>query len=249
MTTTTIRLLLGSRELVIVITMVSICIVVVDLKNGYLVASFILLASFVVLAVLVSPRINLGDSAITRADAAAYIHVNDAHYGPLNQPMILFSQYGREVAWTAAAILLFIFGGWTGRKTAIVMAITLLILIPIGTVAKEIVGRQRPVIPASDFLVAEDSDYGFPSGHAVITSAGAAVSLALFRNSYKKMAVSIGLATEAALVCFSRVYIGGHYPLDVVSGILLGVGVAFIFVAFTKRIDRLLQPVAKALKR
>lgn len=219
------------------------------LKNRYLVASLILLASFVVLALLVSPKANPEGSAIMQADAAAYVQVNDAHYGPLNQPMILFSQYGREVAWTAAAILLFIFGGWTGKKTAIVMAIAMLVLIPIGTMAKEVVGRQRPAIPAADFLVAADSDYAFPSGHAIITSAGAAVSLALFRNSYRKMAVSIGLATEAALVCFSRVYIGGHYPLDVVGGILLGVGVAFIFVGVAKRIDRLLQPVAKALKR
>ena len=219
------------------------------LKNRYLVASFILLASFVVLAILVSPRVNPEGSAIIQADAAAYVQVNDAHYEPLNQPMILFSQYGREVAWTVAVVLLFIFEGGTGKKTAIVMAIAMLVLIPIGTIAKEAVGRQRPAIPAADFLAAADSDYAFPSGHAVITSAGAAVSLALFRNSYRKIAVCIGLATEAALVCFSRVYVGNHYPLDVVGGILLGVGVAFIFVGVSDRIGRLLQPVAKALKR
>jgi hypothetical protein len=51
--------------------------------------------------------------------------------------------------------------------------------------------------------------------------------LPLYRGSYKKLAVSIGLAVEATLVCYSRVYVGEHYPLDIAGGIFLGVGVAF----------------------
>ncbi len=47
--------------------------------------------------------------------------------------------------------------------------------------------------------------------------------------------------------------IGGRYPLDVIGRILLGVGVTFIFVAViatsTKRIDKLLHPIEKTLKR
>ena len=100
--------------------------------------------------------------------------------------------------------------------------------------------------------MAADTDYSYPSGHAVIVSAGAAVLLALFRNTQRKLAMSIGLTVEAALVCVSRVYVGGHYPLDVIGGILLGAGVAFIFVAAasTKRAEKLvLQPVEKAFKR
>jgi undecaprenyl-diphosphatase len=217
-------------------------------KHRYLATSFILLASFIVLAAIVSPRINPRGSAITQDDATAYLQVNNSHYKSLNQLMVLFSQYGREFVWTIIGILLVIFGGWTGRKTAIVMAIVMIVLIPIGAIAKEAVGRPRPIIPQSDFLIAADSEFAFPSGHALITSAGSAVLLALFRNSPRRLAISIGLAVEAALVCFSRVYIGGHYPLDVVGGVLLGVGVAFIFIAATKHIEQLLQPIAKALK-
>jgi undecaprenyl-diphosphatase len=215
----------------------------------YLAISLAVLVSFTILAAIISPRINNNDSsAIIEADRAAYLQVNNAHFEPLNQIMIILSQYGREVAWTMAGVLLFIFGGWTGKKTAVVMAITMLILIPLGTIAKEIVGRARPAMPQAELLIAPDSDYSFPSGHAVIASSGAAVLLVLFRGSYKKLAVSIGLAVEAALVCFSRVYVGDHYPLDIAGGILLGVGVAFIFISITKRIDQFLQPLTKALK-
>ncbi len=128
------------------------------------------------------------------------------------------------------------------------MAITMLILIPIGTIAKETVGRVRPAMPESELLIAPDTGYSFPSGHAVIASSGAALLLALYRGSYKKLAVSIGLAIEAALVCISRVYVGDHYPLDIAGGIFLGVGVAFLFTSITKRIEQFLQPLTKMLK-
>jgi membrane-associated phospholipid phosphatase len=45
------------------------------------------------------------------------------------------------------------------------------------------------------------------------------------------------------------VYVGGHYPLDVVGGILLGAGVSFIFVGIEKRIESLILPIVKILKK
>jgi membrane-associated phospholipid phosphatase len=38
------------------------------------------------------------------------------------------------------------------------------------------------------------------------------------------------LSVEAALVCLSRVYVGGHYLLDIVGGILMGGRVLFLFI-------------------
>jgi membrane-associated phospholipid phosphatase len=66
--------------------------------------------------------------------------------------------------------------------------------------------------------------------------------LPLYRGSYKKLAVSVRLAVEATLVCFSRVYVGDHYPLDIAGGIFLDVGVAFIFISITKLVEQFLQP-------
>ena len=216
--------------------------------NRYLTVSLILITFFIILASLVSPRLNPKineTSSLVKADSSAFLQINDSHYKPFDEFMIMMTNYGREVAWTLAAILLLVFGGWSGRKTVIVMAIAIIALIPIGVIAKEAIGRPRPIIPENDFLTAADSEFSFPSGHALIVSAGAAAMLALFRDSYRKLVVSIGLTVEAALVCFSRVYVGGHYPLDVIGGILLGVAVAFIFMVATKRLDQLLQPIAK----
>jgi len=140
--------------------------------------------------------------------------------------MIWLTQSGREIFWSIAIILLFVLGGWTGKKTAVIIAILILVLVPVGVLAKDIVARPRPVNPRSDFLIASDKEYTFPSGHALIVSAGAAGALSLFRGTSRKVTVSVILAIEAALIFISRVYVGGHYLLDVVGEILLGVGVS-----------------------
>ena len=220
--------------------------------NRYLTVSFILIISFIILASLISPGINSNSnvrSSLQEADYSAYLMINDSHYEPFDQLMILLTQYGRELVWSLAGILLLIFGGSTGRRTIVIMALTILVLIPIGALAKEIIARPRPTIDDDFFLIAPDNEFAFPSGHALLVSAAAAIMLALYSDTYKKRILSIGLAVEAGLVCFSRVYVGGHYPLDVVGGILLGVGVAFIFVTSVKPIrERFLQPIARALK-
>jgi membrane-associated phospholipid phosphatase len=74
--------------------------------------------------------------------------------------------------------------------------------------AKDIIARPRPVIPASDFLISADKDYAFPSGHAVIVSAGATGALMLIRRTPRRLVVSTILAIEAAIVCLSRIYVG-----------------------------------------
>lgn len=196
--------------------------------------SILLLFFFILFSLMVSPKLNHNaNSLLVSIDTYAFLKINNSHHPNFNQFMILLTQYGREVVWSIAIVLLFIIGGWTGKKTAVVMGLAMLVLIPVVNAAKEIVARPRPIIPPTDFLIAADSKYAFPSGHATIVSAGAAVVLMLFRGSARKLAISLSLAIEAALVCFSRVYVGGHYPLDVFGGIILGVGMALLFIGVT----------------
>ncbi|HET7284076.1 MAG TPA: phosphatase PAP2 family protein [Nitrososphaeraceae archaeon] len=215
--------------------------------NKYLAASVVILTSFILFGVLVSPRVNLNvvnnNSPIIRIDSSAFSIINSSHSQALNQLMISLSKYGREVFWPIAIMLLFVLGGWTGKKTAVVIALSMLVLIPLGALAKDIVARPRPSIPKSDFLISSDYEFAYPSGHAMIVSAGAAVAIMMFRDTQKRLAISLALAAEAALVCLSRVYVGGHYPLDVIGGILLGVGVSFIFVGIEKHIESLMMPI------
>ena len=87
---------------------------------------------------------------------------------------------------------------------------------------KALVDRPRPPLRYAEpkTLVAIPHDASFPSGHAA-TSFAAATMLAF---AFPRLAPL--LYVLAAAVEFSRVYVGVHYPLDVIGGAFLGVLVA-----------------------
>ncbi len=86
------------------------------------------------------------------------------------------------------------------------------------------VERDRPPLQNPDPapLVALPSTYSFPSGHAVVAFACATViSFALPRLRWPLYAL-------AALIAFSRVYVGVHYPGDVAAGAVIGIALGLV---------------------
>ena len=87
---------------------------------------------------------------------------------------------------------------------------------------KLVIDRDRPPVvnPLPKPLVRVPSDHSFPSGHAA-SSFACAVVLA-----WAVPKLTVPLLLLAAAIAWSRVYVGVHYPLDVVGGAVLGVAVA-----------------------
>jgi len=218
--------------------------------NFFFLTSIILLSIFVLLALSISPRFNWSDSLVAK-DYSLFLTVNNLHYGlVLNELMIWMTLYGREIVWIVVIIIFFVFGGWLGKKIAVTIGLSILVLTFLVPVIKNLVERPRPLVPQADFLLAADKEYAFPSGHATIVAAGVAVVLALYRGSARRTFISIILSFEVVLVCVSRVYVGAHYPLDVLGGILLGIGVSFIFVGSIKSIEsQIMVPIKRKLQR
>ncbi|WVT95842.1 phosphatase PAP2 family protein [Streptomyces xanthochromogenes] len=128
--------------------------------------------------------------------------------------------------WFATAGVLAVAGGPTARRAARrgIGALAVASLAT-NTVAKYATRRRRPVIDAVPLvrrLAKAPGTTSFPSGHSASAAAFAA-GVALESSRYGAL-----VAPLAAAVAFSRVYVGVHYPGDVLAGCALGVAAAAV---------------------
>jgi membrane-associated phospholipid phosphatase len=181
-----------------------------------LILGIVSLLLFVVVAFLVFEN-------ITQAfDARLALLLNSDQGSVVTTVMVDATLYGREDFWIPIVIIMFLLGKRDTKLLAIELAVLFIVGIAAGDLLKYVAYRPRPIYTISVVArVALETDSSFPSGHALITSIGAVFALLKFRSKV----VSLLLTVEAAVVCYSRVYVGMHYPLDVVAGVLLGVAI------------------------
>ena len=144
---------------------------------------------------------------------------NHLHADWLNPIMRAITSLGNAGAFwilLAAALLLFRRTLKIGLACAISIAIGALIT---NLILKNWVARVRPyeAMEALSILVGRPRDFSFPSGHATASFAGA---WAVFRNTKSRW--RWGALILAILIALSRLYVGVHYPTDVLAGTAIG---------------------------
>lgn len=131
------------------------------------------------------------------------------------------------IFWIAMAVVLLCIP--KTRKIGLGMGAALLIgLLVCNVTLKPLVARIRPYDYKLEhfgvtikLLIEAQHDFSFPSGHTIASFEAATV---LLKNS-KKMGIPAMIL--AVLIAFSRLYLYVHYPTDVLSSIVLGIGIAF----------------------
>ncbi|MGC8674204.1 MAG: phosphatase PAP2 family protein [Thermoprotei archaeon] len=181
---------------------------------------FFLLAVFAIIFLLVITGIS------QQFDVSLFKIINeDLHYAPLDKFFQLASIYGRSYVWVPVVFLAWVIGSKRYRRGALTMALAFLIVIAVGETLKFVYYRPRPfeLISSAIVLLPKPHDSSFPSGHAMIVFAGATISVIFFKKRY-----SLPLLLEAFIVSYSRVYVGVHYPSDVLAGAALGSAISLL---------------------
>lgn len=121
---------------------------------------------------------------------------------------------------TAAALTCLVLAKRARQRSAIFMASNIIGSVIISHSLKLLFARQRPDLWQA--LVTE-STFSFPSGHAIASCTLAlSICIVLWRTKWRWSAVILG-AIYVALVGFSRLYLGIHYPSDVIGGWLISI--------------------------
>ena len=157
----------------------------------------------------------------------------------LNEIMIFITTLGNGgMIWIAATLLLMI--PKKTRKVGIMSGVALLgSLIINNNLIKNLVQRPRPFVTFTDLqiLIPTPSEFSFPSGH---TSSSFAAASVFYAHLPKKIGVPAVIL--AGLIGLSRLYVGVHYPTDVIAGILMGIFLGWLA-------ETIVNFVAKKLKK
>lgn len=133
-------------------------------------------------------------------------------YPTFDPIMIFISTVGYYVFWLAIFAAIYL---WKGKRIAVSYAFTIFITLVVVLSLKSYFEIPRP---ENVRFVIEAYGYSMPSGHTALSFASAMFLHPHVINGYLRSLIWI----LAVLVSISRVFLGVHYPTDILAGVILG---------------------------
>ena len=168
---------------------------------------------------LTSHLTSLVSLKVTPLEAVVMRRFSDLRsHGWVSVLFLVASRLGDGPLWWSAGLVLLAFGTANTRWAVLVAAVAVTLSVAVFLVLKRLTGRPRPYEVWSDLpcLALPPDQFSFPSGHTMTAFAvwsAFAATVPGFSPVLLPLAVLIGL---------SRVFLGLHYPSDVLAGALLG---------------------------
>ncbi|WP_066304240.1 undecaprenyl-diphosphatase [Bacillus sp. FJAT-29814] len=135
-------------------------------------------------------------------------------------------------------LLIWIFGNDQYKKTVVFAAITGILGLFINFVIGHLYFEQRPFVTHHvHLLIQHAADASFPSDH---TTGAFALALAVLFVHRK---IGIGMLLFALLTGFSRIYVGHHYPFDILGSIIVSLVISII----VYKMSPYLEPIANGI--
>jgi undecaprenyl-diphosphatase len=180
-------------------------------------------------------------------ERGATLELDLALIGALRDPSLLaplaflqpLTELGSTGVVALVAVLLLVVGLVAGRpRIGLAAAVTIGLAALINGGAKLVVDRVRPdLLPP----IVVEPGYSFPSGHAALSMVAYGIVAVLFarQRGLPRWLRVVGIALAAVLVAgigVSRVYLGAHFPSDVLGGWLLGAVIVLLFASVTRAV-------------
>jgi undecaprenyl-diphosphatase len=150
------------------------------------------------------------------------------------------TELGGTIAVTVVAVLTLLVGVAAGpwRHGAIGAAVIGAAALAV-EIIKSTVARERPDL-LEPILV--EHGFSFPSGHASLSMVAYGILAVLVSRSFlprgTRLAVYGVVTALVFLIGLSRVWLGVHYPSDVIAGWVAGATVVLVYASFTRRVSR-----------
>lgn len=142
--------------------------------------------------------------------------INEHSSPALDQFFLVVTNFGGTIAVVIITVLaLAVLLAQKHYKHATIVAAAVGGAALINVLLKLIFERARPDL-WEQFIV--ETSYSFPSGHAMISSVLAFAAIAVFWKTKWRLVVIIAAIVFTILIGFSRLYLGVHYPTDVIAG-------------------------------
>ena len=197
-------------------------------KTNCLVAAILMIIFIIITALVVTNNIAWFDDSV-------YNFIIGLRSAPLDFILKTITRLGDTVVIIIIVVAALIF---LNKKDRVILGSSTIITVTLNQAIKHILKRPRP----DHLRLIKQGGFSYPSGHSMIAVCVYGIMIYLINKKIKnkkiKIALSILLTLLILAIGISRIYVGVHYPSDVLGGFLLSLAILILNITFTDKLYR-----------